>query len=90
MAAPGHAAIAQAQKSRTWERPKPKPISEAQIQILIEALSGAGNALRNFQNMSPSVKRTYTALYLAAKSEETAKKRLERIIERLKENKKPM
>lgn len=86
----GHAAIAQAQKSGTWDRPKPAPISETQIAILVKALSGTGKALANFLNMPPSVKRTYTALYLAAKKEETRNKRLERIIERLKENKKPM
>jgi uncharacterized protein YdeI (YjbR/CyaY-like superfamily) len=86
----GHAAIAQAQKSGTWDRPKPAPISDGSIQMLIEALSGTGKALANFLNMSPSVKRTYTALYLDAKKEETRKKRLVKIIERLKENKKPM
>jgi uncharacterized protein YdeI (YjbR/CyaY-like superfamily) len=57
---------------------------------LTEALSGSGRALTNFLNMSASVRRTYTAFYLAAKSEDTRKRRLERIIERLKENKRPM
>lgn len=90
MTAAGQAAIAQAQKMRTWDRPKPAPISEAQVGILTEALSGTGKALTNFLNMSPSVRRTYTGFYLAAKQEDTRKKRLERIIERLKENKKPM
>jgi uncharacterized protein YdeI (YjbR/CyaY-like superfamily) len=86
----GQAAIAQAQKMGTWDRSKPAPVSEAQIGILTEALSGTGKALTNFVNMSPSVRRTYTGFYLAAKKEDTRKKRLERIIERLKENKKPM
>jgi uncharacterized protein YdeI (YjbR/CyaY-like superfamily) len=40
--------------------------------------------------MSASVKKTYTLHYLAAKSEDTKKKRLQQIIERLNENKKPM
>jgi uncharacterized protein YdeI (YjbR/CyaY-like superfamily) len=40
--------------------------------------------------MPISVKRTYTALYLDAKKEETRIKRLEKIIGRLNENKKPM
>jgi uncharacterized protein YdeI (YjbR/CyaY-like superfamily) len=40
--------------------------------------------------MSDSVKKTYTALYLDAKKEDTRKRRLEKIIERLNENKKPM
>ncbi|MFA5264806.1 MAG: YdeI/OmpD-associated family protein [Opitutaceae bacterium] len=90
MTAAGQAAIAQAQKMGTWDRPKPTPILEAQVGILTEALSGTGQALTNFLNMSLSVRRTYTGFYLSAKMEDTRKKRLERIIERLKENKKPM
>jgi uncharacterized protein YdeI (YjbR/CyaY-like superfamily) len=66
------------------------PISDANVQILVKALAGAGNALTNFLNMSPSVQRTYTALYLDAKQEDTRKRRLEKIIGRLKENRKPM
>jgi uncharacterized protein YdeI (YjbR/CyaY-like superfamily) len=90
MTAAGRAAIAQAQELGTWEKPKPAPISEVQVGVLTDALSGSGIALTNFLNMSASVRRTYTASYLAAKSEDTRKRRLEQIIERLKENKKPM
>lgn len=86
----GQAAIDQAQKAGTWDNPKPAPISEAQIEGLVQALSGAEKALANFLKMPLSVQRTYTALYLDAKKEETRKKRLEKIIERLNENKKPM
>ena len=78
------------QELRTWDKPKPAPISEVQIGILIDALSGSRQALTNFLNMSASVRRTYTTFYLAAKGEDTRKRRLEQIIERLKENKKPM
>lgn len=90
MTAAGRAAIAQAQELGTWEKPKRAPISEVQIGILTDALSGSRKALTNFLNMSVSVRRTYTAFYLAAKSEETRKRRLEQIIGRLEENKKPM
>ncbi len=90
MAEAGQAAIDQAQKAGTWDNPKPAPISEAQIEGLVQALSGAEKALANFLKMPLSVQRTYTALYLDAKKEETRKKRLEKIIERLNENKKPM
>ena len=86
----GQAVIDQAQKTGTWDRPRPAPISETQIEILTKALSGAEKALANFLKMPLSVKRTYTALYLDAKKEDTRKKRLEKIIERLNENKKPM
>ncbi len=86
----GQAVIDQAQKQGGWDSPRPAPISEAQIEVLVQALSGAKKALANFMKMPPSVKRTYTALYLDAKKEDTRKKRLEKIIERLNENKKPM
>jgi uncharacterized protein YdeI (YjbR/CyaY-like superfamily) len=86
----GQAAIAQAKEKGTWDKPNLEPISEVQIGILTDKLSGSGNALTNFLNMSASVRRTYTAFYLSAKSEDTRKRRLEQIIERLKENKKPM
>ena len=90
MTAAGRAAIVQAQELGTWDKPKPAPISEAQVGVLTEALSGSGRALTNFLNMSASVKRTYTAYFLAARNEDTRKRRLEGIIERLNENQKPM
>jgi uncharacterized protein YdeI (YjbR/CyaY-like superfamily) len=86
----GIAAIEQAKKSGTWDTAKAELITTEQIDILISALSGAELALSNFLKMPVSVKRTYTALYLDAKKEETRIKRLEKIIGRLNENKKPM
>ena len=79
-----------AKKDGRWDKPKPEPIKEEQIEILINALSGSESALSNFIKMSMSVKKTYTALYLDAKKEDTKVKRLKKIIERLNENKKPM
>ncbi len=90
MTAAGQAAIAQAKEVGSWDQPKPEPISEVQVRGLTEALSGTGKALTNFLNMSPSVRKTYTGFYLSAKKEDTRKKRLAQIIERLRENKKPM
>jgi uncharacterized protein YdeI (YjbR/CyaY-like superfamily) len=90
MAPAGQAAIDRARASGTWDRPKGAPISEDQIAILTKALSGTGPALDNFLKMSPSVRRTYTAVYLSAKSEATRRNRLEKIVGRLKEHKKPM
>ncbi len=86
----GMAAVEQAKKSGNWDTPKAEPINDEQIGILISALSGAELALSNFMKMPISVKKTYTALYLDAKKEDIRIKRLEKIIERLNENKKPM
>ena len=90
MTAAGQAAIEEARKKGTWDRPKPEPISEAQINILTRALSDSPKALGNFLKMSPSVRRTYAGFYLEAKAEDTRRRRLARIVERLNENKKPM
>ena len=86
----GQAAIDQAQKLGNWESSTRVAISDEQISILTKAIAGSGKALTNLLSMSPSVQRTYAAFYLDAKKEETRKTRLERIIGRLKENKKPM
>jgi len=86
----GVAAIEQAKRGGTWDVQERAPISEEQVEILTTALKGAEPALSNFLKMSPSVRRTYAAHYLDAKKEETRIKRLEIIIERLNENKKPM
>jgi uncharacterized protein YdeI (YjbR/CyaY-like superfamily) len=79
-----------AKKDGRWDMPKPEPIKEEQIEILMNALSGSEPALSNFIKMPMSVKKIYTALYLDAKKEDTRGKRLEKIIERLNDNKKPM
>ena len=44
----------------------------------------------NFQNMSASVKKTYTRAYFDAKTEAGRSRRLAWMIERLKQNLKPM
>lgn len=86
----GLAAIERAKKDGTWDTPERPPIGDEQIALLLKALEGREPALTNFMNMSPSVRRTYTAHYLDAKSEDTRKRRLESIVARLNENKKPM
>lgn len=86
----GLAAIERAKKDGTWDAPKRQPVGDEQIALLLKALEGREPALSNFRKMSPSVQRTYTAHYLDAKSEETRKRRLESIVARLNENKKPM
>lgn len=86
----GFAAIEQAKIDGTWDIPEAEPINDEQISILMEELRGFEPAFSNFEKMSKSVKSTYTAHYLSAKSDATKKRRLEQIIARLNENKKPM
>jgi len=86
----GFAAIEQAKADGTWVVPQPEPISDEQISILIEVLKDFEPAYSNFKKMSRSVKSTYTSHYLSAKSDATKKRRLEQIVARLNENKRPM
>ncbi len=87
----GLAAIQQAKGAGIWAAPTRRPvISDGQVEVLIAALHGADLALRNFLKMPPSVRRTYAMAYQDAKKEETRKRRLAWIIERLNANKGPM
>lgn len=86
----GLSAIEQAKRDKGWGAKKGEPISDEQVKDFNKLLEGFEPALTNFLKMSPSVRRTYTALYLDAKKEETKIKRLSKIIERLNENKRPM
>lgn len=86
----GRAAIEQAKQKGTWDQPAPAKISEEQVEILVRALAENEQALTHFLAMSPSVRRTYTGLYLDAKTDQTRRKRLDKIIDRLVHNQKPM
>jgi uncharacterized protein YdeI (YjbR/CyaY-like superfamily) len=86
----GLSAIEQAKKEGTWDVPKPEPLSDEQIEVLVNAISSIEPAYSNFIKMSRSIRSTYAAHYLSAKSEDTRERRLMQIAERLNENKKPM
>ncbi len=80
-----------AKKSGAWDNAAKRPaISDEQIAALTKLLEGFEPACANFSKIPPSVRRTYTLSYLACKSEETRKNRLEKIIARLNANLKPM
>ncbi len=86
----GRAKVEEAKKNGMWDAPKPEPITEEKVQILTELLKGQEPAFTNFTAMSPSVRKNYTGLYFDAKSEDAKKRRLEKIIDRLNLNLKPM
>jgi uncharacterized protein YdeI (YjbR/CyaY-like superfamily) len=80
-----------AKKSGAWDNPQKRPvITQDQIEMFTALLKDCEPAYTNFLNMPLSVKQTYTISYLDAKQEETRKNRLNKIIGRLNENKKPM
>jgi len=86
----GLAAIERAKAEGKWDTSEPTPVTGDQIAVLEEALHGVEPASTNYSKMSPSVRRTYAAFYLDAKSPDARARRLARIIDRLNLNLKPM
>jgi uncharacterized protein YdeI (YjbR/CyaY-like superfamily) len=86
----GRIKIEEAKKNGMWDAPKPGPISEKQVQMLMELIKDTEPAFTNFIAMSISVRKNYTGLYFDAKSDDAKMRRLDRIIGRLNQNLKPM
>lgn len=86
----GRKKIQEAKENGQWNVCKAPAITEEQIMSLSSKLQDYEPAYTNFQAMSPSVKKTYTKGYFAAKTEEGRDKRLSWMIARLNENLKPM
>ena len=86
----GEQAVAAAIKNGMWDAPKAEPITEEQVADFAAKLAGISPACENFCNMPHSVQTTYTRRYLSFKTEEAQQRDLERIIERLGQNLKPM
>ena len=66
------------------------PVTEEQIEAVARLLRENEQAHKNFLNMPPSVKKTYTRAYLDAKTEAGRAKRLAWMAGRLEKNLKPM
>jgi uncharacterized protein YdeI (YjbR/CyaY-like superfamily) len=86
----GSEAIERAMKNGSWSNDERIPVNEEQIQKFKEIIQPYEPAYTNLLNMSHSVQRTYTGFYLDARSDKTRQARLERIIDRLTRNLKPM
>ncbi len=90
MAHQGLEAVERARKNGSWDNAKRILINDEQIQVFKEIIRPYGTAYINLMAMSHSVQRTYTGFYLDAKSDKTRQARLEKIIDRLNKNLKPM
>ena len=86
----GLEAIERARKNGSWDHAKRILIDDEHIQMLKEIIQPYEPAYTNLQAMSHSVQRTYTGFYLDAKSDKTRQARIEKIIDRLNRNLKPM
>ena len=90
MTAYGQAKIDEAKQSGMWDAVETEQMSETHIFGLMELIKEVEPAYTNFMAMSFSVKKTYAGLYFDAKTEAGKQRRLERIIDRLNKNLKPM
>lgn len=86
----GENAVETAKRNGTWDASKGNPITDEQIEAFAKKLRGISPAYENFNNMSPSVRRTYTGRYLSFKTEEARQRDFEKIVDRLNNNLKPM
>lgn len=86
----GRIKIEEAKRNNCFQPKKRLEITDELIEQFIMEIKEIEPACSNFLAMSPSVKRTYTAHYFDAKSDEARINRLEKIIERLNQNLKPM
>ena len=86
----GLEAIERARENGLWENAKRILINDEQIQMLKQIIQPYEPAYSNLLAMPHSVQRTYTGYYLDAKSDKTRQNRLEKIIDRLNRNLKPM
>lgn len=83
-------AIECARKNGSWDNAKRILIDDEQIQMFREIIHPYEPAYTNLLAMSYSVQRAYTGFFLDAKFDKTRQARLEKIIERLNRNLKPM
>lgn len=90
MTHPGLEAIECAKKNGLWDNAETKIINDEQIEMFKKIIKPYKIAYTNLMSMSHSVQRTYTGFYLDAKSDKTRQTRLDKIIERLNKNLKPM
>lgn len=83
-------AISCAKQNGQWDNSKRSSASEEQILMFKQLIEPHEPAYTNLSAMSDSVQRTYTLFYFDAKSDKTRRARLEKIIDRLNNNLKPM
>lgn len=86
----GLEAIERARKNGSWDNAKRILISDEQIELFKEIIQPYEPAYTNLLAMSHSIQRTYAGFYLDAKSDKTRQDRLQKIIDRLNRNLKPM
>jgi len=78
-----------AKKSGWWEKAYSSKTKIEMPKVLLEALKASPTAFTNFYNFPPSSQNNYIGWVLAAKREDTIKRRVAFVIERSEKNLKP-
>ena len=86
----GRAKIEEARKNGSFEGSVRMAITDEHAASLRALLIPHEKALRNFDGMTPSVRRTYAGAYFSTKTEAGREKKLTQLIERLELNLNPM
>lgn len=86
----GIQAICEAKRSGEWENKRNGSISDTQKDEFENKIKESDLAYQNYQSMSPSTQKQFIGFYFEAKQEETRLKRLEKIIDKLEQNKRLM
>ncbi len=86
----GRNKIKEAKNNGQWTASKALEITEGHILEVSNVLKEYELAYKNFQLMSPSVKKTYAKAYFDAKTAQGRKKRIDWMVDRLSKNLKPM
>ena len=86
----GRNKMEEAKNNGQWNAPKALEITEKHILEVFNILKEYDLAYKNFQSMSPSVKKTYAKAYFDAKTDKGRKKRIDWMVDRLNKNLKPM
>lgn len=82
--------IEQAKDSGEWHKIRTNHIAESQKMEFESLIRHNEVAYQNFLSSAPSYKKQYVGYYYEAKSEEARKRRLDKIIDRLEQNKRLM
>jgi uncharacterized protein YdeI (YjbR/CyaY-like superfamily) len=86
----GEKAVETAKNNGLWDAQKSDLITDEQVAVFAEKLVCISPAYENFNQMSRSVRTTYTGRYISFKSEEARQRDFEKIVDRLNKNLKPM
>ena len=86
----GLEAVETARQNGAWAAPGRPVVGVEQIEEFKSLVSPYETAYTNLVRMSPSIQKTYTGFYLDTKTPEARQTRLEKIIDRLNKNLKPM